>query len=44
LAGISNIDPIVVKYLNRLSDYFFILARKIASDLGHNEIPWIGRK
>ena len=44
LASISNIDPIVVKYLNRLSDYFFILGRKIAMDLGHDEVPWIGRK
>lgn len=44
LAGIAKIDPIVVKYLNRLSDYFFILGRKIAFDLGHNEIPWVPRK
>jgi cob(I)alamin adenosyltransferase len=44
LAGISNIDPIVVKYLNRLSDYFFMLGRKIASDLDHDEVPWIARK
>lgn len=30
----------VVKYLNRLSDYLFILARRIAFDLGVNEILW----
>jgi cob(I)alamin adenosyltransferase len=44
LAGITQIDPIVVKYVNRLSDYFFILSRKIASDLNHDEIPWISRR
>ncbi|MDF1699281.1 MAG: cob(I)yrinic acid a,c-diamide adenosyltransferase [Saprospiraceae bacterium] len=43
LAGISDVNPIVVKYLNRLSDYFFVLSRKIASDLGHHEVPWIAR-
>lgn len=44
LSGIANLDPIVVKYLNRLSDYFFILSRKIAHDLGHDEVPWTARK
>ncbi len=43
LAGIANLDPIVVIYLNRLSDYFFILSRKIAHDLGHDEVPWVAR-
>jgi len=44
LAGIAQLDSIVVKYLNRLSDYFFILSRKIAHDLGHDEVPWVARK
>jgi len=29
-----------VKYLNRLSDYFFVLARKILKELNFDEIPW----
>lgn len=33
----------IVKYLNRLSDYLFVLARKIAFDLGINETLWIAR-
>ena len=44
LAGIAKLDPIVVIYLNRLSDYFFILSRKIARDIGHDEVPWLARK
>ncbi|MFC2112268.1 cob(I)yrinic acid a,c-diamide adenosyltransferase [Bacteroidota bacterium] len=31
---------LLVKYLNRLSDYLFILARKIAKDFNIEEIPW----
>lgn len=31
---------ILVKYLNRLSDYLFMLARKIARDFNVEEIPW----
>lgn len=44
LSGIEEIPPVLIKYLNRLSDYFFVLSRKIAVDLNHNEIPWIARK
>lgn len=34
------IDPLVLKYLNRLSDYLFVLARFIAHELKVEEIPW----
>lgn len=34
------IDPLVIKYLNRLSDYLFVLARYAAHVLGAPEIPW----
>ena len=34
------VDPLVIKYLNRLSDYLFVLARFIAKRLGAEEIAW----
>jgi cob(I)alamin adenosyltransferase len=34
------IDPLVIKYLNRLSDYLFVLARYIAHLTGVGEIEW----
>ncbi len=34
----------VLSYLNRLSDYLFVLARKLSKDLSANEIKWIPEK
>lgn len=36
-------DPIPI-YLNRLSDFLFVLSRKLSHDLGAEEIPWIAEK
>lgn len=36
----SFVDPLVIKYLNRLSDYLFILARFISHELKVDEIMW----
>ncbi len=33
----------VLRYLNRLSDFLFVLARKIGQDLGATEVVWKGR-
>jgi cob(I)alamin adenosyltransferase len=34
------VDPLVIKYLNRLSDYLFVLARYIGHNLNVAEIVW----
>ena len=34
------IDPLVIKYINRLSDYLFVLARYIGHLLNVNEVAW----
>jgi cob(I)alamin adenosyltransferase len=39
----DEVDEILVRYLNRLSDYLFMLARKIAADLKVEEVAWKGR-
>jgi cob(I)alamin adenosyltransferase len=40
----NEVHPLVIKYLNRLSDYLFALSRKMAHDLGAEEVIWIPRK
>lgn len=37
------VDGLVIQYLNRLSDYLFMLARFAAFKLGVEEIPWKAR-
>ena len=36
----SPVEHIIIRYLNRLSDYLFVLARKVGKDLGADEITW----
>jgi cob(I)alamin adenosyltransferase len=33
----------VIKYINRLSDFLFVLSRKLGKDLNIDEIPWLPR-
>jgi len=37
-------DTNVIMFLNRLSDYLFVLARKLSYNLHANEIKWIPKK
>ncbi len=39
----EEVSEIVIKYLNRLSDYFFILARSMSQNLGAEEVVWQNR-
>ncbi|MDX2002475.1 MAG: cob(I)yrinic acid a,c-diamide adenosyltransferase [Chitinophagales bacterium] len=43
LATKDFVEPIIVQYLNRLSDYLFVLARYQGSLLGVEEIVWAPR-
>ncbi|MEY4593685.1 MAG: hypothetical protein RIQ47_95 [Bacteroidota bacterium] len=40
----ESVDKLILKYLNRLSDYLFVLSRKLSRDLGASELPWIPEK
>ncbi|PWK18648.1 cob(I)yrinic acid a,c-diamide adenosyltransferase [Xanthomarina spongicola] len=44
LNDLEPVEPSTLMYLNRLSDYLFVLARKLSSDLKANEIKWIPEK
>lgn len=39
-----EVDRLIIQYLNRLSDYLFVLARKAAADNNADEIQWYARK
>lgn len=34
------VNPLILKYLNRLSDYLFVLTRQMAQELKAEESPW----
>jgi cob(I)alamin adenosyltransferase len=36
----SFVDPMIESYMNRLSDYLFVLSRKLTQDFNAIEIPW----
>lgn len=44
LNDMEPFQPATLIYLNRLSDYLFVLARKLSYDLKANEIKWIPKK
>ena len=40
LAGFEDVNAEAVKYLNRLSDWFFVASR-VANDNGANDVLWV---
>jgi cob(I)alamin adenosyltransferase len=40
LAETDPVEIVIMMYLNRLSDYLFVLSRKMTLELGVEEIPW----
>lgn len=40
LAAETKVDEILIKYINRLSDYFFVLARELAFINNIPDLPW----
>lgn len=46
VVGVSThtaVPALILQFLNRLSDYLFVLARKLHHDLDVAEIPWKGK-
>jgi len=40
LSAEEEINTLIIKYLNRLSDYLFVLSRKMTQELGSEEVAW----
>jgi cob(I)alamin adenosyltransferase len=40
----EKVEDLITIYLNRLSDYIFMLSRGLAHDLNAEEIPWVPKK
>jgi cob(I)alamin adenosyltransferase len=40
LNEIEPVDPLILRYLNRLSDYLFVLSRHLSHTFGADEKPW----
>ena len=40
----SEVEPLVIQYLNRLSDFLFVYSRYLAKTLGVEERYWIPKK
>lgn len=43
LSEIEEVNPLIIVYLNRLSDFLFVLSRKITQETGSEEISWTPR-
>lgn len=39
-SSVDTVDELVIQYINRLSDYLFMLSRKMAQELNAEEVTW----
>ena len=44
LSEVEEVNELVIRYLNRLSDYLFVVSRKITQELDAEEVAWKPRK
>ena len=44
LNTLEPFQPVTLMYINRLSDFLFVLARKLSSELQAEEVKWIPKK
>jgi len=44
LSEADEVPELVATYLNRLSDFFFVLSRMMSLELGVQEVKWVPRK
>jgi cob(I)alamin adenosyltransferase len=42
LSASRTLDPVMVRHLNRLSDWLFVQARRANHDAGHADVSWSG--
>jgi cob(I)alamin adenosyltransferase len=40
----EKVEDVIIVYMNRLSDYIFMLSRGLAHELNAEEIPWVAKK
>jgi cob(I)alamin adenosyltransferase len=40
----ADVEPLIIRYLNRLSDFLFVLARTLNLEAGVAEVLWAPRK
>ncbi|MBK6264872.1 cob(I)yrinic acid a,c-diamide adenosyltransferase [Marivirga sp. S37H4] len=44
LGDSEPVEEVIVIYLNRLSDYLFVLSRMVTKELNATEVPWVPKK
>jgi cob(I)alamin adenosyltransferase len=40
----EKVNPLIIRYVNRLSDYLFVLSRWMSKELSAEEVKWVPRK